>query len=179
MWKTCKSCTHSCWIALWQAVDTSRNPQQGWRARLETLLESYYRALSRSPGLAQLAMSTIAAGPNALRIIEALLGLLGEAGVEQATAAWAVDLITPLRNGPLPLSKVSAGGSLTLWEPSLRWLAPCRQRNIHESTRCDTTCFQEAPWIVSPGRSKFSSKASCRRRDRMLRQVKQSHHGSA
>ncbi len=75
-------------------VDTSRNPQQGWRARLETLLESYYRALSRSPGLAQLAMSTIAAGPNALRIIEALLGLLGEAGVEQATAAWAVDLIT-------------------------------------------------------------------------------------
>jgi len=41
MWKTCKSCTHSCWIALWQAFDTSRNPQQGWRARLETLLESY------------------------------------------------------------------------------------------------------------------------------------------
>lgn len=75
-------------------VDTSRKPQQSWRDRLETLLASYFRALSRSPGLAQLAMSTIAAGPNALRIIEALLGLLEEAGVEQATAAWAVDLIT-------------------------------------------------------------------------------------
>jgi len=119
-----------------------------------------------------------AAGPNALRIIEALLGLLGEAGVEQATAAWAVDLIT------LYVTAIAAEQSQRRRQPDplgtiTQVVGPCRQRNIHESTRCDTTCFQEAPWIVSPGRSKFSSKASCRRRDRMLRQVKQSHHGSA
>jgi AcrR family transcriptional regulator len=74
-------------------VRTAGGERQGWRPRLTALLESYFTVLSRSPGLAQLAMSTIAAGPNALRLIEALLGLVEEAGVEPATAAWAVDLI--------------------------------------------------------------------------------------
>ena len=75
-------------------VDTAGPPEQPWRLRLSALLDSYMRVLWRSPGLAQLAMSTIAAGPNALRIIETLLGLLEEAGVAQAAAAWAVDLLT-------------------------------------------------------------------------------------
>jgi len=64
-----------------------------WRRRLLALLESYFEALSRRPGLAQLAMNAIAVGPNALRIMEALLGQLDEAGMEDATAAWAVDLL--------------------------------------------------------------------------------------
>jgi AcrR family transcriptional regulator len=75
-------------------VETAGKPRQSWTERLKALLESYYRVLSRSPGLAELAMNTMAAGPNALRIIEALAGLLEEGGVEQATAAWAVDLLT-------------------------------------------------------------------------------------
>jgi Tetracyclin repressor-like, C-terminal domain len=33
-------------------------------------------------------------GPNALRIAEALLELLAEAGVDQANAAWAIDMLT-------------------------------------------------------------------------------------
>ncbi len=74
-------------------VETAGTRQHDWRHRLTALLESYLTVLERSPGLAQLAMSTIAAGPNALRFIEALLGLLDEAGVDQPTAAWAVDLI--------------------------------------------------------------------------------------
>jgi AcrR family transcriptional regulator len=65
-----------------------------WRGRLASLLASYISVLTRSPGLAQLAMNTIAAGPNGLRIIEALLGLLEEAGVDRPTAAWAVDLLS-------------------------------------------------------------------------------------
>lgn len=69
-------------------------PQKDWRRRLTTLLTSYLEVLSGRPGLAQLAMNTVAAGPNALRIIEALLGLLEEAGVDQPTAAWAVDLLS-------------------------------------------------------------------------------------
>jgi AcrR family transcriptional regulator len=73
------------------AVDGSR---KDWRRRLTNLLGSYLEVLARRPGLAQLAMNTIAAGPNALRIIEALLGLLDEGGVDRATAAWAVDLLS-------------------------------------------------------------------------------------
>ena len=75
-------------------VKTEAAPGRDWRRRLAAVLESYLRVLARSPGLAPLAMSTLAAGPNALRILETLLGLLEEGGVDRATAAWAVDLLT-------------------------------------------------------------------------------------
>jgi AcrR family transcriptional regulator len=65
----------------------------GWRSRLNAVLESYARVLLGTPGLAQLALSTIAAGPNALRVIEALLEALEEGGLDTGTAAWAVDLL--------------------------------------------------------------------------------------
>jgi AcrR family transcriptional regulator len=68
--------------------------RRGWRDRLDALLRSYLLALDARPGLAQLAMTTIAMGPNALRILETLLGLLAEAGLPPAAAAWAVDLLT-------------------------------------------------------------------------------------
>src|SRR6185369_12030599 len=48
----------------------------GWRERLLRVLGSYARVLSASPGLAQLAFGTMAVGPNALRITEAVLALL-------------------------------------------------------------------------------------------------------
>jgi AcrR family transcriptional regulator len=73
-------------------VDTSSR-KRDFRARLRAVLESYVSVLMQGPGLAQLALSTIAAGPNALRLIERLLGILHEAEVDTATAAWAVDLI--------------------------------------------------------------------------------------
>jgi AcrR family transcriptional regulator len=75
-------------------VTIPKGTKRDWRSRLASTLESYVNVLSRSPGLAQLALNTIAAGPNALKIIESLLGLLGEAGVDQPTAAWAVDLLS-------------------------------------------------------------------------------------
>jgi AcrR family transcriptional regulator len=65
-----------------------------WRDRLEGLLRSNVEVLSASPALAQLAVQATAVGPNGLRIADALLELLAEAGVEQAAAAWAVDLLT-------------------------------------------------------------------------------------
>jgi AcrR family transcriptional regulator len=70
-----------------------RGPRRGgWRANLVSLLKSYLEALFDAPGLAELALGTIAVGPNALRITETFLGLLADAGVDRRTAAWAVDL---------------------------------------------------------------------------------------
>lgn len=63
-----------------------------WRANIESLLRSYLEVLFATPGLAQLALGTIAIGPNALRITERFLGLLSEAGADRRTAAWAADL---------------------------------------------------------------------------------------
>lgn len=74
-------------------VDTRRSAKMSWRERVLGVLESYARVLSASPGLAQLAFGRVAVGPNALRVIEALLTFLEEGGVEGQTAAWAVDLL--------------------------------------------------------------------------------------
>ncbi|PTL75480.1 TetR/AcrR family transcriptional regulator [Vitiosangium sp. GDMCC 1.1324] len=75
-------------------VELPSSTRGTWRKRLDALLRSYLQVLFKRPGLAQLAMTTVAAGPHALRIFEALLGLFDEAGLEPAVAAWAVDLIT-------------------------------------------------------------------------------------
>jgi AcrR family transcriptional regulator len=75
-------------------VKTDGARGQGFQRRITALLTSYLQVLCDTPGLASLALSTMAAGPNALRITEALLGHLHEGGVDRATAAWAVDLLT-------------------------------------------------------------------------------------
>ena len=74
-------------------VATKAARQKPWQERLLAVLGSYYQVLTQHRGLAQLAMSTIATGPHALDLIEALLDILAEAGVDEQTAAWAVDLI--------------------------------------------------------------------------------------
>jgi AcrR family transcriptional regulator len=74
-------------------VNLRDTPNTNWRERVHSVLESYARVLIGSPGLAQLAFGTVAVGPNALRIVEKLLALLEEGGVDVATGAWAVDLL--------------------------------------------------------------------------------------
>lgn len=76
------------------AVKLPKARSSFWRDRLKALLLSYFRVLHEHQGLAQLAMSKIPSGPNSLRILEMLLGLLREGGVEDVKAAWGVDLLT-------------------------------------------------------------------------------------
>ena len=64
-----------------------------WRDRLKTFLMAYLVVLYKRQGLAQLALQTIASGPNTMRIWEALLGLLKEGGVDDLRAAWGLDLL--------------------------------------------------------------------------------------
>jgi AcrR family transcriptional regulator len=67
--------------------------QKDWRERVKGMLRSYLQVLIASPGLAQLAFRRAAVGPNALRLVDALLGEFAGAGVGRRTAAWAVDLL--------------------------------------------------------------------------------------
>jgi AcrR family transcriptional regulator len=64
-----------------------------WRARLLALVSSSIEVLSRRRGLALVALATIPIGPNALAITEEMLRLLREGGVDEASRAWAVDLL--------------------------------------------------------------------------------------
>jgi AcrR family transcriptional regulator len=83
-------------LMLDQALAAVKLPEDGsilWRERLKAFLCEYLHTLYVRQGLAQLAMSTIATGPNSLRIWELLLGLLKEGGIDDVRAAWGVDLL--------------------------------------------------------------------------------------
>lgn len=75
------------------AVELPATLELPWRDRLREYLRSYLRILQKRPGLAQLAMSTIATGPRALRMWELLLGLLKEGGVDDSRLVWGVDML--------------------------------------------------------------------------------------
>jgi AcrR family transcriptional regulator len=64
-----------------------------WRQRLMLLLASSIDVLSRRRGLPLVALATIPVGPNALAITEEVMTLLREGGMDDATIAWAVDLM--------------------------------------------------------------------------------------
>ncbi|MGW5454152.1 TetR/AcrR family transcriptional regulator [Nocardia sp. NPDC003979] len=64
-----------------------------WRERLEALVTSAVDALGRHEGLALVAFARSTG--RALGLVEQLLGLLREGGLDPARAAWAVDLLYP------------------------------------------------------------------------------------
>ncbi|WP_454199700.1 TetR/AcrR family transcriptional regulator [Nocardia sp. Marseille-Q1738] len=64
-----------------------------WRERLTELVDATVRAMSRHEGLALVALGTIPTSPNALRLMELMLRSLTEAGLDDRTASWAVDLL--------------------------------------------------------------------------------------
>lgn len=69
-------------------------PTRGtWRDRLKGLLTSYRDVLFEYPEIARMTVSTHPSGPNSLRLVDTLLALLGEGGVSDREAAWAVDLL--------------------------------------------------------------------------------------
>ncbi len=75
-------------------VDLSPGSPGGpWQDRLSTVLASYTRVLFDNPSIARLSIFTRPSGPNSLRLLESLLALLDEAGVEPGAAAWGVDLL--------------------------------------------------------------------------------------
>lgn len=74
-------------------VDVSGGKHRDWQEKIKAVLWSYGTVLFSNRGLAQLALGTIAFGPNALRMVDALLGFLTEGGVDASVAAWSVDLL--------------------------------------------------------------------------------------
>jgi len=82
-------------LVLDSALSGVRIPRarEQWDKALEQIVLSYLRILFRHAGVARLAISTIATGPNSLRIMEAILQLLEQAGCSAEDAAWGTDLI--------------------------------------------------------------------------------------
>lgn len=64
-----------------------------WKTNLFDALNSYLRVLYESPGIAELALTTIPVGPHSLALMEYILGRLHEGGIRSTSAAWGVDLL--------------------------------------------------------------------------------------
>jgi tetracycline repressor-like protein len=64
-----------------------------WRDELIGLLSSYTRLLMEYPSLARSVLTLRPYGPNYLRLIDVLLGLVHAGGVPSRQAAWGVDLL--------------------------------------------------------------------------------------
>lgn len=72
-------------------------PREGsWSERLIGLLQNSVAMLGKRQGLAMVALGMIPTGQNAMAIQEQVLGLLREGGLDDATIAWAVDLLALL-----------------------------------------------------------------------------------
>ena len=74
-------------------VERPDDPEGDWREQLKAVLHSYFRVLIERPGLAQVALRTIPAGPNMVDLTETMLGLLTRGGLDLGRAAWAFDLL--------------------------------------------------------------------------------------
>jgi AcrR family transcriptional regulator len=64
-----------------------------WQERLQTLVANSIDAMSRHEGLALVALGGIPTGLNALLVMDRMLTIFKEGGVDDTTAAWAVDLL--------------------------------------------------------------------------------------
>jgi len=68
-------------------------PGRHWRADLARVAEAFFAVLMRYPEIARMTMSTQATGPNTMRLIDTVIGLLQSGGADGRTAAWGVDLL--------------------------------------------------------------------------------------
>ncbi|MDI1459741.1 TetR/AcrR family transcriptional regulator [Catellatospora sp. KI3] len=75
-------------IRLPEAPDPDR-----WQEQLREIARESYRVVGAHGDIAQVALANVPTGPNALRIADAMLGILITAGLPPQQAAWAVDRI--------------------------------------------------------------------------------------
>lgn len=74
-------------------VDLSAGAAGDWQEHLIGVLTSYVNVLVANPQLARSAVTTRPNGPNYLRLIDRILGLLADGAVAPMRAAWGVDVL--------------------------------------------------------------------------------------
>jgi AcrR family transcriptional regulator len=75
-------------------LGTVTPPADGdWRSRLTALIESASAAMARHEGLALVALGGIPSSPNALLLMDRMIAMLREGGLDDVTTAWGVDLL--------------------------------------------------------------------------------------
>lgn len=68
-------------------------PGPHWHDDLMRVCEAFLDVLMRFPAIARMTMATHATGPNSVRLLDTVAGLLIESGAEVRSAAWGVDMV--------------------------------------------------------------------------------------
>lgn len=76
-------------VDVWRAVTVPGS----WQQRLVALVEATIAAMSRHERLAFVALGAVPSGRNALLIMDRMIALLKEGGLDDATVSFAVDLL--------------------------------------------------------------------------------------
>lgn len=84
-----------------------------WTDRLSDLARDAYRVLGAHPGVVRLSIGHVPMGPNMLRLIDWLLGLLTGAGIDGREAAYVGDVLGRYLDASV-LDKVAPAGSADL-----------------------------------------------------------------
>lgn len=69
-------------------------PGRHWRRDLGRVTEAFLAVLMRYPEIARLTLANVPTGPNAMRLLDTLGGLLLQGGADLRAAAWGVDLLS-------------------------------------------------------------------------------------
>jgi AcrR family transcriptional regulator len=74
-------------------VETPAPEADRWKEQVKELARAGHKALTDHNDLARAALATIPTGPNALRISDAMMGMMLAGGIPPRIAAWAMDRI--------------------------------------------------------------------------------------
>lgn len=72
-------------------IEVPEPEPERWQEQLKAVMRHGHAVLLRHNDIARTAIASVPSGPNALRITEAMLGILLSAGVDRQVAAWALD----------------------------------------------------------------------------------------
>jgi AcrR family transcriptional regulator len=116
-----------------------------WRARLITLGQEIRRVALDHRGLADVLLRSGATGPQALRLADAILDALEDAGLDQADAQDAYDLfLTYVLGSAGRQTTASAPARWESFETALGQVGPDTYPALQRATRSDTTRDDDA-----------------------------------
>jgi AcrR family transcriptional regulator len=108
-----------------------------WKEQIRELARAGHRVMMEHNDLARSALATIPTGPNAMRISNAMFGLMLAGGVPPRQAAWALDRIF--------LYITADAYEQSIWRTEIQDTGPDQQTFIDTLTRDVAAYFEQVP----------------------------------
>jgi AcrR family transcriptional regulator len=125
-------------------------PEPGrWKEQIKELARSGYRTMLDHNDLARAALATIPTGPNAMRVSDAMLGLMLGGGIPARIAAWALDRIF--------LYITADAYELAIWRATVVAAGSDKETYLEQMTGDLRAYYSELPAETYPHLSKYAA----------------------